>query len=428
MRVVIVSDFAHINGGAASVAIAGAAGLARHGHEVSFFSAVGPVERELQRAGVRVICTGQCEIARDPRRIRATTQGVWNRAAARAFATHLRDLDNRDTIVHLHGWSKALSSSVVRAATDRKFRMVCTLHDYFSACPNGGFFDHQSLGHCHLKPLSLACIARNCDVRNYSHKMWRVVRQFAQEAIGGIPAKIDAFIVLSRLSRLVLHPYLPRSARIFEIANPVDVPRAAPIAVESNRAFTMVGQLSPAKGGPLFAEAARKAGVQAVFVGAGPTASEITAINPAAAITGWVSQAVVGDYLFKARALAFPSLWYEAQPLVVLEAAARGVPAVVSDGCAASESVRDGVTGLLFRNADVASLTAALRRLSDDALVQRLGRAAYEAYWANPLTVDRHVASLESLYRSVLGSDGNMESAPQPRASEPDYFLHGRCS
>lgn len=405
MRVVTVSDFAHVNGGAASVAIAGAIGLARRGHGVSFFSAVGPVDPRLEQSGVTVLCTEQCEIAKDPRRIRAAVQGVWNSGASRAFVSHLRDLDSRDTVIHLHGWSKALSSSVARTAIDRGFKVVCTLHDYFCACPTGGFFDARTSSHCARTPLSVACITCNCDVHSYRHKLWRVVRQVAQQKVGGIPARIDAFIVLSRLSRIVLQPYLPKTARLFELSNPVEIPLSVRVDVGSNRAFTLIGQLTLVKGGLLFAAAARHCGAQAVFVGDGPSAQEITAANPAATITGWVSQERVGDYLSKARALVFPSLWYEAQPLVVLEAAARGVPAIVSDGCAAAESVRDGMTGLLFKNGDAASLAAALRRLSDDDLVRRLGRGAYETYWADPPSLEHHVAELEKVYRCVLGHD-----------------------
>lgn len=421
MRIVILNDFAHVNGGAASVAIASAVGLARRGHDVIFFSAVAPIDPELEKAGVCVICTKQYEILKDPRRIRAAIQGVWNHVAARDLALRLRSMECQDTVVHLHGWSKALSSSVVRATTARGFKIVCTLHDYFCACPTGGFFDAKNRKHCHLQPLSTACIARNCDTRSYGQKLWRVVRQFTQEKVGRIPAGIDAFIVLSRLSRAVLQPYLPENTRLFEVPNPVHVTRDSPVSVEANRAFTMVGQLSPAKGGDLFAAAARDAGVQALFVGDGPSRDEITAANPAAVITGWVSHASVGEHFLKARAIVFPSLWYEAQPLAVLEAAARGIPAIVSDGCAAAESVRDEVTGLLFRSGDVPSLAAALRRLCDDRLVQRLGRAAYEAYWADPPALERHVSAMEKVYQTVLGFGREERSEPKKLAYESDF-------
>jgi glycosyltransferase involved in cell wall biosynthesis len=402
MRIVIANDFAHVNGGTAAVAIDSAIGLARRGHRVSFFSAVGPADARLSEAGVEVVCTGQYEILRDPSRVRAMCQGLWNSAASRALNSHLNGNGREDTVIHLHGWNKALSTSVARAAMSRGCKIVCTLHDYFVACPNGGFFDHSSLRHCHRKPLSFSCIACNCDPRSYSHKLWRVARQVVQEGVGGLPGSVDAFVVLSRLSTNILRPHLPREARIFEVQNPIDVPRQPPVEVEKNRDFVLVGRLSPEKGGALFASAAREAGVPALFVGDGSSREEIASAYPSAIMTGWVPKERVADYFARARGLVFPSLWYEAQPLVLLEAAARGVPAIVSDGCAGAENVEDGVTGLLFRNGDIESLSSALRRMSDDALVQRLGRAAYERFWAAPFTLARHVDGLECVYGELI--------------------------
>jgi glycosyltransferase involved in cell wall biosynthesis len=405
MQVVVLNDFAYVSGGAASVAIVSALGLAARGHAVTFFSAVGPVDSRLSRNGIRVECLGQYEIISDPRRLRAVGQGIWNLRAEREMGRVLAGMSRADTVIHVHGWTKALSASVIRVAVDRGFKVVCTLHDYFAACPNGGFFDYRSLRPCHLKPLSLACVARNCDSRSYLHKLWRVGRQVVQQGIGGIPRGIDAFILLSRLSDSVIRSYLPRDARFFQVPNPVCVPHLPPVDVGENSSFVMVGRLSPEKGGVVFARAARLSGVPAIFVGDGTSRCEISDACPAAEISGWVPGDAVGGYLERARALVLPSLWYEGRPLVVSEAAARGVPAIVSDSCSGAESVVDGVTGVLFRAGDVGSLSAALRSLSDDSFVRRMGQLAYERYWSDPLTVERHVQHLERIYGGVLARD-----------------------
>ena len=164
----------------------------------------------------------------------------------------------------------------------------------------------------------------------------------------------------------------------------------------------MVGRLTVEKGAILLARAARECDVPVVFAGDGPCRFDIVSANPAAKITGWLSRVEVQEQLRHARALIFPSLWHEMHGLVVPEAAALGVPAVVSDTSAAIESVRDGVTGFLFRNGDLASLKTALLRLSDDTLAGRLGTACYQAYWDAPPTLERHVESLEELYQTVL--------------------------
>ena len=50
-----------------------------------------------------------------------------------------------------------------------------------------------------------------------------------------------------------------------------------------------------------------------------------------------------------AKALVFPSLWYEGAPLTILEAMSVGLPSIVSDSCAAIEFIEDNKNGLVFR-------------------------------------------------------------------------------
>jgi glycosyltransferase involved in cell wall biosynthesis len=103
-----------------------------------------------------------------------------------------------------------------------------------------------------------------------------------------------------------------------------------------------------------------------------------------------------------ARALVFPSLWYEGQPLTVMEANAMGTPVVVSDICAGREEVVDGETGLWFKSGDVDALASAMTRLRDDAFVSRLSQAAHARFWRAPPTLETHVDGLEAIYQTML--------------------------
>ena len=403
LNIVILNDFAYVEGGASQVALRGAMGLAARGHSVTLIAAVGPVMPELAQSRVKVLCTDQAAIAEDPNRLRAAGQGLWNRRAGRQLARLLEQADPSETVVHLHGWTKALSSSVVRAAVNKGVKVVCTLHDYFTACPNGGFFHYPEQRICHLRGMSSACILSHCDKRSYAHKLWRVIRQWGQQRYGLIPGGIHSFIAPSYFSREILAGSLPTSAHVDVVSNPVDGLREAPAPVETNRAFVMIGRLSPEKGPGLFAQAAAVAGCEeAVFAGDGEYRDEILSICPTAKVTGWLSRLQVAGILQGARALVCPSLCYETQALVVLEAAARGVPAVVSDQSAGREAVLDGVTGLWFKGGDVDDLADKIRMLQSASLAMRLGRAAYERYWANPCSLEAHVAQLEMVYRRVL--------------------------
>jgi glycosyltransferase involved in cell wall biosynthesis len=117
----------------------------------------------------------------------------------------------------------------------------------------------------------------------------------------------------------------------------------------------------------------------------------------------------------EARALVFPSVWYEGQPLTVYEALALGTPVIVSDACAGREAVSGGETGFWFRSGDARALAARLTQLSDDALAGRMSTTAYTAYWAAPLTIKRHLATLLSVYEIARREVATANLAPAKR-------------
>ena len=402
LDVIVINDFAETNGGAAQVALASAFGLAANGHRVTIFSAVPPIDALPTYPNLTLVLTGQHEIAEDPSRLRAMVQGIWNSKARRMLRATLKDFDPKNAIVHLHGWSKALSSSVVHECVERGFKVVCTLHDYFVACPNGGFYNFRTNNICHLHALSLRCVLENCDSRSYNQKIWRVARQIVQRQFGGIPGGISAFISVSNFSKRVLQPYLPSGCRLFEIQNPVVSVREPPALLEDSSPFLYVGRLSPEKGGVLLAAAAADLDCDLVYVGAGVSRPAIEMQNKKARFTGWLPRSEVLSRLRTARALVLPSLWYETQGLVVLEAAAMGVPAIVADTSAARDLVHDGHSGLWFRGGDATSLRAAMKRLMVSQVAKNMGRNAYDQYWKDPPTISSHILKLERAYVEVL--------------------------
>jgi len=400
-HVVVVNDTLHVNGGAAQVALTSAVGLRERGHRVTVFGAVEPIAPELQAAGVDVVSLEQRTILDDANRGRAMAQGIWNGDAYRRMRAFLFGCDTGETVVHVHGWAKSLSSSVVRAAEEAGFPVVVTLHDYLSVCPNGSFFDHPAQAICRRTPMSFACVTRNCDSRSAVHKAWRVARHATQDRVGHMPSSVRHFIAVSAFSEAVLAPLLPPGRPITVVPNPIDVARGAPSDPALHTSFAYVGRLSSEKGVVLFAQAARDAGVPALFIGSGDVRPQIEAANPLATFTGWLDRAASHARLRAARALVLPSLWYETYGLVVAEAAAAGVPAIVPTTSAARDLIVDGVTGTLFAGGDRAALAAALARYADDARVRAHGRAAYERYWANPATMERHLDGLAEVYASV---------------------------
>ncbi len=401
--VLIVNDTAHVNGGAAKVAIASAVGLARRGWAVRFLAGTGPVAPELtHEPGLHVRCLNQFEILNDPNRFRAVRQGLWSTSAEAAMREELSLLDPARTVVHVHLWAKALSSSVVAAAAERGFPVLLTLHDYLYACPTGTLFHHGKGEICTLKPMSARCLATNCDARKYAHKLWRAARHTVAHTGGRFEDGIGTFVGLGEHSVARLAEYLPEHAAVRSVPNFVDADKPEPAPIAGNSRFIFSGRLVPEKGPMLAAEAAAEAGAGLTLIGDGEQRGAIARRFPEVRMLGWLDHAEGLEALRGARALLLPSLWLEVQPLVVLEAAANGIPVILPDTSAARDLVEDGVTGLWFRMGDARDLARKMALLGDPEYAQRLGQAAYDRYWTAPPTLDLHLERLEAVYHEAL--------------------------
>ena len=403
MRLIVVNDHGSVTGGAAQVAIASLNSLAEAGLDVTFVSSVGPIDNSIDTQKVRVVNFDFDDLLGNTSMIMAAAHGIWDFRCAKRFGAVLDEYSSNDTIIHLHTWVKSLSSSVIFEALRRRFKVVVTLHDYFSVCPNGGFYNYTTQKHCLIAPMTAACALTNCDQRSYSQKIWRFARHLVQNNLGGMPKYIDGFISVSDYSEALLRPYLRPDTKFFRVQNPIDITQAPKPSENKSNAFTFVGRLSPEKGATLFARAAKRANVKAVFVGQGIEGREVIKINPEAELLGWNDRLGVISHIRASRAIVFPSQLHETQGLVVTEAAALGIAAIVSDDCAARESIIDGETGLLFRAGDIDDLMEKITNLSSDpALALRLGQTAYDQYWADPSTLDKHVQALVKCYEEVL--------------------------
>ncbi|WP_353186918.1 glycosyltransferase family 4 protein [Bosea sp. (in: a-proteobacteria)] len=401
MRAVIISDFGSVNGGAAKVAIESARGLAEAGVDIVFAYAIGPISERLYHPRIRVERFAGEEIWQVGSKLAAARQGIWN-ARAHSFLSDLFTRQPRDgTLVHLHQWTKAFSPAAIAAAGESGLPVALTVHDYFSFCPAGGYFDFKANTLCHRRPMSVGCVACNCDRSSYLHKLVRVARQFRSDrAMGELKAPL--FIHVSDFSGRFARPFLPARARHAVIENMIEAPRRPPADTARNRHALFLGRFTQEKAVDELARAAHAADMPIRFVGEGPLAGDIARINPKAEIRGWVPPERVFDEIAQARCLVSPSLWYEPGPLVVAEARSVGVPAIVTRTTGAAGWVADGEDGILVDRGDVAGLAAALSRLKDDERAGAMGAAAYRGYWAAPLTIARHVERTVESYRRLI--------------------------
>lgn len=346
-NVVIVNDFNYTQGGASKVAIDTARILKEQGINVYFFSAVNKADDLIQN--INYVSTNQNEALKEKNKIKGIINGIYNVKTKNELKRLLKTLNRNTTVVHIHGWTKALSCSVFDIAFKMKFKVVLTLHDYFTVCPNGGYFDYKKNKICKIKPLSCKCIKCNCDSRNYGFKIYRLIRQFVQNKIVKLNDKLKYAIGISDLNIEVLKPTLSKNIYIEKIYNPIDFDyNEEKIDISKNEYYLYVGRISQEKGVDLFCEAIRELGLKGIAVGDGIEKERLSKEYPSIEFTGWKNKQEVKAYMKKAKALIFPSLWYEGAPLTPLEAMSIGIPCIVSDCSSAVEYIQEGVNGYTF--------------------------------------------------------------------------------
>lgn len=375
--VVIINDFNFINGGAAKVAIQTAEMLQKEGLNVYFFSAENKEKDKI--SGIGYITTNQKASLEDSNKIRGLMNGVWNRKAAKELKRLLESLNREKTIVHVHGWMKALSSSIFSTLKKMNFEYVVTYHDYFSSCPNGGFYNYQKNHICHLKPLGMRCITCNCDSRNYFVKIYRVIRQFVQNKIVKINEKNNNIVAISDFSYQILKDSISPKANICKIYNPIDFQENSKIkAIQNNKYYLYVGRISKEKGIVYFCEAIGRMKEKGIVVGDGPEKEKLQRKYPQIEFVGWKNNIEVKEYMKKAKFLIFPSIWYEGAPLTIIEAHSLGLPVIVSDCCAGVEFVHKD---LIYKSQDVNCLIDKIEQVKNES--EKWSNYVYEQFNRN---------------------------------------------
>jgi glycosyltransferase involved in cell wall biosynthesis len=159
------------------------------------------------------------------------------------------------------------------------------------------------------------------------------------------------------------------------------------------------------KGHHVFLDALAEAGpeVSGVVVGAHPGDSFLEQIErldlgDRIELTGPVTSEQVGSYLHAMDVVIVPSVAYESQVLVVLEAMAAGKAVFASRLDGIPEALVDGQTGRLFTPGAATELAMLLQEArADPEQLQEMGRAGRER-WRERYTSGEMVAAMLALY------------------------------
>ncbi len=174
-------------------------------------------------------------------------------------------------------------------------------------------------------------------------------------------ARVHQFVANSAYVAGRIRRYYGRPAEI--VPPPVDTDFFTPAETSTAGTYDLViSALEPYKRIELVLEAYRGTGRTLKVVGSGTQAARLEAIAPAeATFLGHVDDLTLRDLYRGCRTVIMPGV--EDFGIVPLEAMACGRPAIVFAEGGGPESVEDGETGLVFRDATPQSLREAVRAL-----------------------------------------------------------------
>ncbi|MFJ9867819.1 glycosyltransferase [Streptomyces sp. NPDC101165] len=347
----------------------------------------------------------------------------WNPAVRRELAAQLRA--ERPDVVHVHNVFPLLSPAVLAACADAGVPAVATLHNYTQVCPPGtlqrdgrpctecvGSTPLPAVRHGCYRGSRLATVPLAVSLSANRRRWWSGVERFfcisaAQREVlvgAGMPAELLA----------VKHNFVPEPG----------VVRAG-----AGEHLLYLGRLAEAKGVRLLMTAWDEIasgggiGVPLVIAGTGPLEPEVAAWaadRDDVRYVGLYDQQECRRAVARSVAVVAPSTWLEAFGLVVVEAMAAGVPTVAAGHGAFVELVEDGVTGLLHRPGEPASLASCIRRIAGGpARNQEMGQAArrrYEQGFSPAVGLERLVDE----YRTAIAGRSALTRGGDTRASRGD--------
>lgn len=272
---------------------------------------------------------------------------------------------SRADVVHFDNTLPLISPAAYSAAQDAGVAVVQTLHNYRLLCPSATFFREGKV--CE------DCLGRTPPLPGILHGCYRESR--AQTSViaamltthrlrGTWYRDVDRYIALTEFARdKFIAGGLPAEKIVIK---PNFVPDCLPAREGEGGYMLFVGRLASEKGiaTMLHAWGGDHTMPPLRIAGDGPERTAVTGasydgsgIKP----LGRLSKEVVMKEMVGARALIFPSEWFEGMPLTLLEALASGVPIIASRQGGIPEIVEDGHTGLLFTPGDAENLATKVR-------------------------------------------------------------------
>ena len=385
MRILLVNDYGAILGGAENYFFLLARALQGRGHEIRTISST-HVRGKPLKSDHQLSESGHC----------FNLDALFNPRAFFQMRQVIKDF--QPDAIHFHNVFYTLSPSVLFASkiAGRGIRTILTLHDYFSIC-----LSDKSLEAGQSCNSSLAA-CQHCRERCSRPRFELLRRKIASYSL----QQVDLLIAPSQ--------YLEKEYRRNEfeqvkvLAHPVEPVERVSDNQRNKYQLLVVGRLAAQKGVDVAIKALAIAikdiaQLRLQIIGEGPKRQELEQLvedlklKHVVEFKGWCDKEQVNRSYGESGVLLQTAVWPEVAGLTVVEAAAHGLPAIVSNIGALPESV-------VMENGLIFSPAADPEALAEKILELLGGGYDYESLSKNSLDfaasrrLEEHLDNLEQLY------------------------------
>jgi glycosyltransferase involved in cell wall biosynthesis len=328
---------------------------------------------------------------------------LWNPAAGRRFRRQLEVA--KPDVVHIHNTWFSITPSAAYEARRAGTPVVMTLHNYRLSCANGQFFRNGTQCTECLTGPALNGLLHRCYQDSFVASAFAAANTGIHRQLGTWTKNVDLFLCLTEFakSRFVEAGLPEGKLRVRHNCAADPDERAVPASKSHQVAY--IGRLASEKGVRVLLEAwrlARMEDCELLVIGGGPERAALEAMRvPGVRFTGPVEHQAVLETLRSVRSLVFPSLWFEGEPMIVVEALAAGTPILASNVGGVPELLGHGSAGWLTRAGDVDAWRRSLRELRSNADVDMKSGAAREIYLKRHTTLEG-LRGLVDSYESLL--------------------------
>lgn len=379
MRILLVNKFHWLKGGSEKYYFELGQLLKEHGHEVAYFSmknekniSTGDKEYFVEEIDLN---TGSKLKALDV---------IYSKNNYKKMIDAIEDF--KPDVIHVNNFQRQLSSSIIKAANDKKVPVVFTAHDVQAICPAITMMDNdKNVCELCMKGKYLNCVKKSCNKGSKAKSLIGAIEGYYYRNKKIYNGKISYIITPSEFYRTKFIEDGTDSKHIEAIHNFI-IASDYDVKTEIGDYALYFGRLSKEKGINNLIEAFAKCKKGKLYIaGEGPEKEKIEEfikghkLEKRVKLLGFLNKEEMTDATRKARFIVVPSIWYENCPYSVMETLAIGKPVIGAEIAGIPELVIDNENGFTYKYNDIEELANKMNILfEDEGLVKKFSKKAKE--------------------------------------------------